>query len=460
MREKRGCYPVSMHADDVDLIAAARLIFTEALKQLDAGDAVRRAIRATRTRVSLVDSIVRLGRDRRFFAVALGKAAEPMAAALDDALGGRLAAGVLSGTLDASAARTIRPSNRWRRFAGGHPLPNEESFAAARAALELLNEANQLGAPVIFLISGGGSAMMEAPRDSSITLDDLRETNRILIGCGATIAEVNAVRRALSAVKGGGLARAAANSDQVTLIVSDTNTGDEAAVASGPTIQSPGTVGEAALVVIRYHLDRVLPQQVLNAIRRAESLMSDTPSEALRRRYVLLNNRDALERAAEAARRLGFIVEIASDVIEQDVAAGCEQLLARLVDTKHRSSPGAGVCLLSGGEFSCPVRGRGLGGRNAETALRWALAIDGAPEMKGWQLALLSAGTDGIDGNSPAAGAIASHLSLRKARAGGLDARGLLESSDAYTFFNAIGDAVVTGPTLTNVRDLRIMLAR
>lgn len=445
-----------MPADDSDLVTTARRIFTSALEHLDPGDAVRRAVRVSADRVLVLDHSVAHEPDQRLFAVALGKAAAAMAAALEAVLGDRLAGGVLSGApLD---SETMRFPNRWQLFAGGHPLPNHESLAAARAAFGLLDKANRLRAPVIFLISGGGSAMMEAPLDDSVTLEDLRDMNRILVGCGATIAEVNSVRRAVSSVKGGGLARAAGDCDQITLIVSDTNTGDEAAVASGPTILNPVSAFDAARVVGRYHLDRLLPQRVLNAIMRAQPQQPNPASETLRRQYVLLDNRHALGKAAEAARRLGFTVELASDVVEEKIVDGCDILLSRLVDLKRRSS--AGICLLSGGEFSCPVRGPGRGGRNAETALRWAMSIEGAGEMKGGQLALLSAGTDGIDGNSPAAGAVAHHLTLIKGRERGLDARIFLESSDAYTFFSAIGDAVVTGPTGTNVRDLRIMLAR
>ncbi|HEV3469261.1 MAG TPA: glycerate-2-kinase family protein, partial [Pyrinomonadaceae bacterium] len=207
---------------------AAREIFDDALVSVDARRAVLDAVELRGSRLRVAGDEFDVGETVGVvYCVALGKAAGAMASAVDERLGPRLAGGVLSGPL-----RGARLSGRWRVFAGGHPLPNEESLAAARAAFELLREADARRAPVLFLVSGGGSAMMEWPRDRGLTLEDLREANRVLVSCGASIGEVNAVRRALSAVKGGGLAARAPQAAQITLIVSDTGAGREADVAS------------------------------------------------------------------------------------------------------------------------------------------------------------------------------------------------------------------------------------
>ncbi len=184
--------------------------------------------------------------------------------------------------------------------------------------------------------------------------------------------------------------------------------------------------------------------------------------DAHRRHYVLLDNKSVLEQAAERARALGFAIEIATDISEQHVTEGCEHLLTRFLKLRRSSGLERVVCLVSGGEFKCPVRGAGYGGRNAETALRLAIEMDAHRERTDANhvsMVALSAGTDGIDGNSPAAGALADELTLTSARALQLDARRFLDASDAYSFFAALDDALMTGPTGTNVRDLRLMLA-
>jgi hydroxypyruvate reductase len=303
----------------------------------------------------------------------------------------------------------------------------------------------------------------------------LRAANRVLVSCGATIAEINAVRRAFSAVKGGGLAACAPHADQVSLIVSDTGAGEEATVASGPTFDPPGDAPDAQSVVERYNLASRLPASILRAINQTANANRGARSSALasrrtiREHYVLLDNRRAMQAAARAARRRGFVVETARDICEQPVAEGCSQMLSRLLALyRRRSTPheGRAVCLISGGEFSCPVRGRGVGGRNSETALRLAIEMDRRAQAerddpsRRMNIVALSAGTDGIDGNSPAAGALSDEETLRRSRSRGLDAEHFLEQSDAYSFFNALGDAIVIGPTGTNVRDLRVLLAK
>jgi hydroxypyruvate reductase len=333
---------------------------------------------------------------------------------------------------------------------GGHPLPDENSLASAQAAFALLDRANTEEATVIFLISGGGSAMIEWPVSDEISLADLQAANRTLISCGTSIAEVNAVRRAFSAVKGGKLARRAQNARTFTLMVSDTNSGDEASVASGPTVDPPPDSPKAIEVVEHYRLENLLPQSIMKAVREHKLAPDPINSSHL----VILDNQTAVKAAYLKALELITIVSMATDIREQSIQEGCDLLLARLM---ARPKNDATLAVISGGEFSCPVRGNGRGGRNLETALRCAIALD-QERGKGPHIVGLSAGTDGIDGNSPAAGAIADETTIQRARKLGLDADEYLERSDSYTFFERLGDLIVTGPTGTNVRDLRILL--
>lgn len=373
---------------------SAREIFDAALSAVDPREAVKQAIVRDGPIVEVCGERFDAS-STPILVIALGKAATSMALGVEDALGEHFLRGVISAPRFSESL-----SQRWEIFEGGHPLPNEASLEAAEAAFNLLDWANDARGLVIFLVSGGGSAMMEWPISPAISLDDLRRINEELIGSGARISEINAVRRAYSAVKGGKLAQRANHARIVSLIVSDTNLDDEANVASGPTL----------------------------------------PTSPYR---VLLGNWTALHAAHKKALELGFKSSIAHDICEQPIQEGCELLLARLSQENTD-------CLISGGEFSCPVRGHGIGGRNLETVLRCALEEQ--------NVVVLSAGTDGIDGNSPAAGAIADPTTFSRARNLSLDPAEFLARSDSFRFFEKLGDLIVTGPTGTNVRDLRILL--
>ncbi|MFL6255387.1 MAG: glycerate-2-kinase family protein, partial [Pyrinomonadaceae bacterium] len=238
-----------------ELRHAAREIFEEALRASDARGAVLRAIECDGATLRIGDARFELrGEASKVYSVALGKAAAAMASALDELLGKALDGGVLS-----APRSDFKLSERWRVFAGGHPLPNEASIEAARAAFELLSEADDESALVVFLVSGGGSAMLEWPRDARLTLEELREANRVLVSCGAPIDEVNAVRRALSAVKGGGLASLAPRAAQATLVVSDVASGRAYDVASGPTLAAPPDAPRLIEIIKRYGLTSKLP---------------------------------------------------------------------------------------------------------------------------------------------------------------------------------------------------------
>ena len=428
----------------------AREIFFSALSAADARRATRRALTLSNSLLSVGDIAIDIA-ERPVYVVAIGKAAMAMTAGLRDVLGDRISNGIVCGPAVGEV------DFGWPAFAGGHPLPTEDSIAAARATVSLLTAAES-SALIIFLISGGGSAMFELATDESISIADLREANRQLVSSGASIAEVNAVRRAFSAVKGGKLARYAPNTDQITLIVSDTNPDDVASVASGPSLEPNASAPEALKVVQSYDLVNSLPASILKAIEQPAQPLEERAS-GLRVHHVLLDNRRVLEAAAAEAGARGFAVEIVPDINEQEIEVGSDLLISR-AQTLWQQHGGKPVCLVSGGEFSCPVRGSGIGGRNLETVLRCAMKLEemaDAPTNPHW--ALLSAGTDGVDGNSLAAGAWADESTIRLGLSQGLGAADFLERSDAFHFFEHLGNLIVTGPTGTNVRDVRIVLA-
>jgi hydroxypyruvate reductase len=445
-------------ANLTQLRIAAREIFDATLRAVDAGDAVRRAVRVNRTSMSVLDQTIELG-ERKVFSIAIGKAAASMAKALEQQLGEAFAGGFMSGPLAGSEVLNLRGMQegilhaRWRWVEGGHPLPTEASLIAASEAFALLECANSERALIIFLISGGGSAMIESPISPEISLGDLREANQTLIGCGASISEINSVRRAFSAVKGGKLSARAPDCDQITLIVSDVPAGAERNVASGPTLAPPHDAPKPLDVIAKYNLRSQLPAPILHAIETQSAPQVDAEKSGIRKHFVLLDNQTALEAAAQAAQNRGFIAEIAPDISDQPIESGCIQLRERLdaLRTKH-SKTSRIVCLISGGEFACPVNGHGIGGRNLETALRLSKSLS-LPNT-----VALCAGTDGIDGNSPAAGAIVDHTTIARAISIGLEANDFLQRSDSYSFFVALGEAIATGPTGTNVRDVRILL--
>ncbi|MGA9996097.1 MAG: MOFRL family protein, partial [Pyrinomonadaceae bacterium] len=244
-----------------------------------------------------------------------------------------------------------------------------------------------------------------------------------------------------------------------------TNTGEETNVASGPTLAPTANAPAAAEIISRYEMASGLPASILRAVEKFRVENFGPSDSDAHRHYVLLDNEHALEAAAKAARSFGFTVEVAHDLVEQPVDEGCATLLDRLFALSRSASGNErrAACLISGGEFVCPVRGAGVGGRNGETVLRCALEIEERKKIDeriaGSNVVVLSAGTDGIDGNSPAAGALADEETIKRALALGLDAKTFLEDSDAYSFFKSLDETIITGPTGTNVRDVRIMLS-
>jgi glycerate 2-kinase len=439
----------------IDLRNITLEIFRRTLAAIDAERIVRESARRDGDRLVIDDEGIDLAQFNRVVVIAVGKASVPMAQAAEDILGDRVSDGLV-----VTNAAIGRPLRLLPVIIGGHPLPDSGSLEAASKALDILRANDSEETLVLFLISGGGSALFELPIDAVITLDDLQTINRVLVGGGAVISEINVVRRFLSAVKGGRLAAAAPRSRQISLYISDVNSDDLSTVSSGLTMPGAATRYDFARIVQRYGLLEKFPARVSALI--TSCIFPDLPranAEDDRRRshHLLLDNRMALAEAKRIAQSdFGCVVEIAEDLVEGDVETTMLTHVERVVALRY-GHPGKIVCLLSGGEVVCPVRGDGRGGRNQEFALRAAIHLHqrGLPDV-----VVLSSGTDGIDGNSPAAGAIADSDTLRRAEEKGVSAERSLQNSDSFNFFNALGDAIITGPTGNNARDVRILLAR
>jgi hydroxypyruvate reductase len=346
---------------------------------------------------------------------------------------------------------------RFRSIVAGHPIPDKGSFEAGRAILDLLGSTNRQSL-VFFLLSGGGSALVELPLDPSVSLEDMQSLNRVLVTCGASIDEVNAVRKHVSAVKGGRLAVAASAATKLTLAITDVPEGQESALASGPSLPDPTTVSDACEVVRRYDLISNLPPGIRKKFEHQESI-SETPKagdaafEARRSVFqILLGRHDLFHSAHHASESAEFVTVCDNTTDNWPVEKAADFLLAQL-DALKRSNPSKSVAVIADGEVSSPVTGSGVGGRNL------AFVLDCVRKIASHKIAVLSAGTDGIDGSSPAAGAVADGESLARAQSLGLDPTDYFLRSDSYTFFRKLGDSIETGPTGNNLRDLRILLA-
>jgi len=435
----------------------AREIFTSALSNASIENAFARNVHCERRVLRIGDDLYDLDSYNRVFVVSIGKAAHTMAAALDAQLGGSLEGIVASSVEPASLVRGFR------YFRGGHPTPTAESIRAADAILKSLTALDSASL-AIFMISGGGSSIVEKPvvtlNDDEILLPDLAATYRTLVNSGAPIAEINAIRKHLSAVKGGRLAQAAYPAQQVSILVSDVPDDTPDALASGPTMPDSTSIHDCERIAATYNLVAKFPSSVGDLFRHHaldETPKSDDPAFVRARWWTVLSNKAAVDEAAAASTRAGFAVEIDNSCDDWPYEKAAAYLLNRLRELRSKVSR---VCLISGGEVTVTVRNGGIGGRNQQFALACA------EQISGHDITVLSAGTDGIDGNSPAAGAVVDGSTVLRAgdrasdRSGGVEAvRHALSSFNAYPFFDTLGDAVITGPTGNNLRDLRILLA-
>ncbi len=425
---------------------AARSIFLHALSQASIPRAFDRHVQYERGILRIREDLYDLNSYSSVLAISLGKAAHTMVEALTSQVGSTIDGIVASSVLLESQIRG------YRYFHGGHPTPTAESTRAASAILRAV-EVQPATALVIFMISGGGSSIVEKPLDDDVSLDDLIATYRALVHSGAPIAEINAIRKHLSAVKGGRLAKAAFPAQQVSILVSDVPDATPDALASGPTMPDSTSAEDCYRIAETYDLLKQLPDSTRELFERhafEETPKSDDPVFHKSRWWTILSNQSAIEAATNAAERSGFIVHIDNSCDDWDYAKAAEYLLQKLLELRKQFSP---VCLISGGEVTVKVSNGGVGGRNQQFALVCA------EQIAGENITVLSAGTDGVDGNSPAAGAIADGRTAERARDAGLDVEGALKKFDAYPLFRKLGDTIETGPTGNNLRDLRILLA-
>jgi glycerate 2-kinase len=424
----------------------ARAIFRQTLAKASIANAFARHVHCERGILRVCEDLYDLHSYSHVRVISLGKAGHTMAQALTESVGASLE-GIV-----ASSVEPLAQVRGFRYFRGGHPTPNAESIQAANAMLRAL-ESLPASAFVIFLLSGGGSSIVEKPMDDEVSLDDLVATYRALVHSGAPIAEINAVRKHLSAVKGGRLARAASPAHQVSLLVSDVPDNTPDALASGPTMPDSTTLEDCYRIAERYELLKQFPASTRELLERRaleETPKSDDPAFQRARWWPVLSNQTAIEAASHAAEHAGFFVRVDNSCDDWDYVKAADYLLQQLRELRKQFSP---VCLISGGEVTVKVTNGGIGGRNQQFALACAGKIAGE------NITVLSGGTDGIDGNSPAAGAVVDGSSVERARARGLDARAALERFDAYPLFEALGDVIETGTTGNNLRDLRILLA-
>ena len=424
----------------------ARHLFERALAESSIDRAFERHVSCERGVLRVCEDLYDLNSYSRVFVVSIGKAAHTLVNALEMRAGARFE-GIVASSVEPAAQ-----TRGFRYFRGGHPTPNQESMRAAEAILKSVSAQNS-SSLVIFLLSGGGSSIAEKPIDDEISLDDLIATYRALVHSGAPIAEINAIRKHLSAIKGGRLAQAAFPAQQVSLLVSDVPDNTPDALASGPTMPDSTTVADCHDIAARYGMLEQFPRSVRELFERhalEETPKSDDPAFDRSRWWTILSNASLIEASKAEAERQGFTVEVDNSCDDWDYVLAADYLLKRLRDLRKKSER---TCLISGGEVTVKVTNGGTGGRNQQFVLACAQKIAGE------NITVLSAGTDGIDGNSPATGAIVDGTTLERAKARGLDAQAHLAGFNAYPFFDALGDAIVTGPTGNNLRDLRILLA-
>jgi len=390
--------------------------------------------------------------------VALGKAAAAMARAACEVLGPRIAGGVVIAPIDTPTDAETGARGILRVFRGGHPVPTEGSERGAHAVAQLVTGLSADDS-LLCLISGGGSALMTLP-PSGVSLHDVRETTDMLLRAGATIDELNCVRKHLDRLKGGRLAQMAAPARALAMILSDVVGDRPDVIASGPLSPDPTDFADALAIVVRHQLRDRIPTPALEYLESGtRGAVADTPGPdepffADVEVRIVGNNRIAAHAAVREAERRGYRTRLLTTSLTGEANDVGRMLAARGLEIKGGEGPIAPpACLISAGETTVTVRGAGSGGRNQELVLGAALALRGRGP-----LLIASMGTDGIDGASHAAGAFADQTTIGRAEALGLDAAAALTANDSTPFFEALDDLIVTGPTGTNVMDVQVVL--
>jgi hydroxypyruvate reductase len=433
----------------------AQAIFYEGLAAVDPETCIRRCCSIQGPILKIESKAYDLDRFTKILVLGAGKAGASMAFAVEALLKERITAGLVIVKYG-----HVRPLKHIRLAEAGHPVPDENGLRATKKLLDLAREADE-NTLILCLMSGGGSALMTLPAPG-LSLQDKQETTQLLLDCGASIHEINTIRKHLSGIKGGRLAKAAAPAVLACLVLSDVVGDNLDIIASGPAVADPGTFGQCLDIIRARGLAPKLPPAVLERLESgARGQIPETPKKgdpAFEKvsHFLIANNSLALGAAQKKAAALGYHTLVLPAPVEGEArdAATLHAALARQILAQGRPmKPPA--CILSGGETTVTLQGKGKGGRNQEFALASALEIKGLEHA-----VVLSAGTDGTDGPTDAAGALADGTTAERATRLGLAPEHFLSENNAYPFFEALSDLFKTGPTLTNVMDLHILLVR
>jgi hydroxypyruvate reductase len=425
-----------------------------ALKAVDPIAAVRAHVRREGSNLEVDNRRYDLRRYQRVFVVGGGKGAAPMAQALEEILGDQLADGVVSVKYGYTG-----PTHRIRIEQAGHPIPDEGSVRAADRIAQLLQQAREDDL-VIAVLSGGGSALLVAP-SKGISLADKRRLTNALLRSGATINEINAIRKHLSLIKGGGMVRLASPATVVSLVLSDVLGDPLDVIASGPTVADTSTFADCWEILTRYDLIDDLPPAIATHLKEGlAGRVPDTPKPGdpifeCTQNVVVASNERAVEAALKQARMDGLNALVLSTFVEGESRVVAQVFAAIGLELARRDRPLARpAAIVAGGETTVTIKGQGRGGRNQEFALSAAIHLDGSDGVT-----IMAVATDGSDGPTSAAGAIVDGSTVERARAMGLNPRQALADNDSNGFFQRLGDLIITGPTNTNVNDLYIVIA-
>jgi glycerate 2-kinase len=431
----------------------ALAIFASGIDAVDSERAIKNHVRLENNYLVVGKTEIDLSHFVRISVIGAGKASAAMAQAMEEILGERLGSGIVVTKYGHSL-----PLDKVEVIEGGHPVPDEAGFEGARNMVRFLERRDEKDL-VFFLISGGGSALLPHPYDG-LTLEDLKTLTKILLEAGANIHEINTLRKHLSKIKGGRLAKIASPATLISLVLSDVIGDDLDSIASGPTVPDPSTFEDCLAVLEKYHISKKIPADAMKILQKGvRGEVDETPKPGdpfFERTHNLIigSNIMAVRAAAKKAEELGYNPLVLSTFIEgetRDVARVHAAIAKEILSSGNPVSKPA--CVLSGGETTVTIRGKGKGGRNQEFVLAAAQDIAGMENV-----VIMSAGTDGTDGPTDAAGAVADGKTVDRARESGMDPARFLTENDSYPFFKALDDLIITGPTYTNVMDLRIML--
>ena len=438
----------------------AQELFQASLRRVDPYEAVKRFVRLDKENLVLhqdeeTEGVLDLQAFARVFVVGGGKATAPMARAVEDILGERIRRGIIN-VKYGFAEKLLRTE----LIEAGHPLPDQKGVEGARKILDLLQSAGERDL-IFSLISGGGSALLPLPA-GAITLAEKQALTKKLLDCGASIDEINTIRKHISLSKGGQLARAAFPATTVNLMLSDVVGDRMDVIASGPFVPDQSTFEEAWAIIEKYEFTD-LPESIRSHLQKGlEGKIPETPKTgdvvfSRVRNRIVGSNLLALEAAKEEAERMGYRTLILSSMVEGETKEVARVHTAVAKEILASGQPlRVPACVISGGETTVTIRGHGFGGRNQEFCLAAALDLVDLPP----RVVVLSGGTDGNDGPTPAAGAIVDQRTVQRGIQAGMKAAEYLRNNDSFRFFEKTGDLLMTGPTKTNVMDVRLVLVR